>query len=329
MTSYSRIILQLTVVLIVFCAGGLLYSLWPSLLHVSAGLQKELNFEMAALIQKVVSDPLKAGGLLTFFSFLYGLLHALGPGHGKVILSAYIATHPAKLRHSALLSLLASLLQGTVAVVLVSVVLFILNLSVRQLNNISQITEKASYAFIILFGSIIVIRALRRLFTRPPVHKPQIKAIRVSGSQSPAVLKPVYLQSGQIQTCGCGHQHVMPGNKVTGNRRTQAGMILAMGSRPCSGALLVLLFSSVIGVFHWGIIAVFAMALGTGITLCMIAWFVHSMRFLALRLSRNPGRTPNRYYGDILRLIAGGIFIIAGVLMYQTVSMPGAGFFTS
>ncbi|HGH5991200.1 TPA: nickel/cobalt transporter [Morganella morganii] len=329
MTSYSRIILQLTVVLIVFCAGGLLYSLWPSLLHVSAGLQKELNFEMAALIQKVVSDPLKAGGLLTFFSFLYGLLHALGPGHGKVILSAYIATHPAKLRHSALLSLLASLLQGTVAVVLVSVVLFILNLSVRQLNNISQITEKASYAFIILFGGIIVIRALRRLFTRPPVHKPQIKAIRVSGSQSPAVLKPVYLQSGQIQTCGCGHQHVMPGNKVTGNRRTQAGMILAMGSRPCSGALLVLLFSSVIGVFHWGIIAVFAMALGTGITLCMIAWFVHSMRFLALRLSRNPGRTPNRYYGDILRLIAGGIFIIAGVLMYQTVSMPGAGFFTS
>ncbi|HBY5838987.1 TPA: hypothetical protein MIZ10_29950, partial [Klebsiella pneumoniae] len=96
-----------------------------------------------------------------------------------------------------------------------------------------------------------------------------------------------------------------------------------------SGALLVLLFSSVIGVFHWGIIAVFAMALGTGITLCMIAWFVHSMRFLALRLSRNPGQKTNRHYGDILRLIAGGIFIIAGVLMYQTVSMPGAGFFTS
>ncbi|WP_445923274.1 HoxN/HupN/NixA family nickel/cobalt transporter, partial [Klebsiella pneumoniae] len=97
--------------------------------------------------------------------------HALGPGHGKVILSAYIATHPAKLRHSTLLSILASLLQGTVAVVLVSVVLFILNLSVRQLNNVSQITEKASYAFIILFGTIIVIRALRRLFIRPPINK--------------------------------------------------------------------------------------------------------------------------------------------------------------
>ncbi|STZ22900.1 Uncharacterised protein [Morganella morganii] len=69
MTSYSRIILQLTVVLIVLSAGGLLYSQWPSLLHVSAKLQKELNFEMAALIQNVVSDPLKAGGLLTLFSF--------------------------------------------------------------------------------------------------------------------------------------------------------------------------------------------------------------------------------------------------------------------
>ncbi|RUT67179.1 hypothetical protein CKG00_13000 [Morganella morganii] len=329
MTSYSRIILQVSVVLILLCAGWLLYSQWPSLLHTSAGLQKELNFEMAALIQKVVSDPLKAGGLLTLFSFLYGLLHAVGPGHGKVILSAYIATHPAKLRHSALLSILASLLQGTVAVVLVSVVLFILNLSVRQLNNVSQITEKASYAFIILFGSVIVIRALRRLFTRPPVSKPQIKTIRVSGNKSSAVLKPVSLQSGQVQTCSCGHQHVMPGNKVTGNLRTQAGMILAMGSRPCSGALLVLLFSSVIGVFHWGTIAVFAMALGTGITLCMIAWFVHSMRFLALRLTHSQKKGINLRYGEYLRLIAGGIFIIAGILMYQTVSTPGMVFFTS
>ncbi|MDF5912946.1 hypothetical protein P4W15_16315 [Morganella morganii] len=189
MTSYSRIILQLTVVLIVLSAGGLLYSQWPSLLHVSAKLQKELNVEMAVLIQKVVSDPLKAGGLLTLFSFLYGLLHALGPGHGKVILSAYIATHPAKLRHSALLSILASLLQGTVAVILVSVVLFILNLSVRQLNNVSQITEKASYAFIILFGAIIVIRTLRRLFIRPPVNKPQIKTIRVSDNKPPCCVK--------------------------------------------------------------------------------------------------------------------------------------------
>lgn len=327
MTLYSRIILQLVVVLILLCSAWLLYSQWPSLLHASAGLQKELNFEMASLIQKVVSDPLKAGGLLTFFSFLYGLLHALGPGHGKVILSAYIATHPAKLRHSALLSILASLLQGTVAVVLVSVVLFILNLSVRQLNNVSQITEKASYAFIILFGSIIVIRALRRLFIRPQINKPQIKTIRIPDNNFPAVLKPVSPQTGQLQTCSCGHQHVMPGNKITGNWRTQAGMILAMGSRPCSGALLVLLFSSVIGVFHWGIVAVFAMALGTGITLCMIAWFVHSMRFLALRLSRNPGRKPNRYYGDILRLIAGGIFIIAGILMYQGAGISAGGFF--
>lgn len=327
MTSYLRIILQITVLLIVLCAGWLLYSQWPSLLHASAGLQKELNFEMAALIQKVVSDPLKAGGLLTLFSFLYGLLHALGPGHGKVILSAYIATHPAKLRHSALLSILASLLQGTVAIVLVSVVLFILNLSVRQLNNVSLITEKASYAFIILFGSIIIIRALRRLFIRPPVNKPQIKMIRVSGNKPSAVLQPVSLQTGQSQTCSCGHQHVMPGNKVTGNWRTQAGMILAMGCRPCSGALLVLLFSSVIGVFHWGIIAVFAMALGTGITLCMIAWFVHSMRFLALHLSRNPERKPNRHYSDILRLIAGVVFIVAGLLMYQGAGMSVGGIF--
>lgn len=326
---HGHIALWILFLIIILPGSYLLYSAWPSLLHTSTGLQRNLNTELATLIGLATSDPLRAGGLLVLFSFLYGLLHALGPGHGKVILSAYIATHPAKLRHSALLSFLASLLQGTVAVTLVSVVLFILQLSTRQLNHISQLTEKMSYVFIIVLGGFIIIRALRRLVVTTPAKLPAIKKVIPLPVKSSAVLQPAQVHRGsQIPACGCGHQHVVADDALTGHWRTQTGMILAMGCRPCSGALLVLLFSAVIDVFHWGVIATFAMALGTGITLCAIAWFVHSMRFLALRLTHVQGRGMNLRYGEYLRLIAGGIFIIAGILMYQTVSTPGAGFFT-
>lgn len=326
---HGHIALWILFLIIILPGSYLLYSAWPSLLHISTGLQRNLNTELATLIGLATADPLRAGGLLVLFSFLYGLLHALGPGHGKVILSAYIATHPAKLRHSALLSFLASLLQGTVAVVLVSVVLFILQLSTRQLNHISQLTEKMSYAFIIVLGGFIIIRALRRLVITVPAKLYAIKKVTPLTLRSSAVLQPAQIhRSGQIPACGCGHQHVVADDALTGHWRTQAGMILAMGCRPCSGALLVLLFSAVIDVFHWGVIATFAMALGTGITLCAIALFVHSMRFLALRLTHTQGKGMNLRYGEYLRLIAGGIFIIAGILMYQTVSTPGAGFFT-
>ncbi|MFN6887136.1 nickel transporter, partial [Proteus mirabilis] len=75
---------------------------------------------------------------------LYGLLHAVGPGHGKVIISTYIATHPTKLKQSAWLSVLASLLQGTVAIVIITVILIILNLSSSHLKIASHYIENSS-----------------------------------------------------------------------------------------------------------------------------------------------------------------------------------------
>jgi hypothetical protein len=37
--------------------------------------------------------------------------------------------------------------------------------------------------------------------------------------------------------------------------RTQIAIVLAMGLRPCSGAVMVLLFAKVIGVYAWGVIS--------------------------------------------------------------------------
>ena len=62
-------------------------------------------------------------------------------------------------------------------------------------------------------------------------------------------------------------------------------IILSMGMRPCSGAIMVLLFSKIIGVFGWGMLSALAMAAGTSLTISSLALLVHSFRQLAVKLS--------------------------------------------
>ncbi len=122
--------LMLTVV------GGIwLWLAWPQVLLQSAVWQRSLNLELSQLLQAVADNPSAAGLSLLGFSFVYGVLHALGPGHGKIVITTWLATHPSKLKSSITLTLAASLLQGMVAIALVVVVLTLLQL--RRVNCIS------------------------------------------------------------------------------------------------------------------------------------------------------------------------------------------------
>ncbi len=112
-------------------------------------LAKILNREMTQLLQQVAEHPHRAGLSLLAFSLVYGILHALGPGHGKVVITTFLATHPAKLKTSMKLTLLASLLQGSVAIVLVTLMLVVLHTSSRQLHLSSFWLEKGSYLLVI------------------------------------------------------------------------------------------------------------------------------------------------------------------------------------
>ena len=106
--------------------------------------QRDVNQQMSGLLKAVAENPTKAGGSLLIFSFLYGVLHALGPGHGKIVITTWLATHPSKLKSSIGLTLASSLLQGLVAIALVVVVLTVLQLPARQLHMSSFWLEKVS-----------------------------------------------------------------------------------------------------------------------------------------------------------------------------------------
>lgn len=73
--------------------GGIwLWLAWPQVLLQSAVWQRSLNLELSQLLQAVADNPSAAGLSLLGFSFVYGVLHALGPGHGKIVITT--ACHP-------------------------------------------------------------------------------------------------------------------------------------------------------------------------------------------------------------------------------------------
>ncbi|MBK5074569.1 nickel/cobalt transporter [Budviciaceae bacterium CWB-B4] len=294
---------------------------WPDFLLQSAIWQKQLHQQLVSLLQQVKQHPLETGGMLMLFSFIYGVLHSAGPGHGKVIITAYLATHPLKLRASLLLTLAASLVQGVVAILLVTIVLSVLQLSTRTIHQTNFWMEKGSYLLIVLVGGILCYRAIRQLRSMVK-QKPVPQTLKINALTP---LEPGHVHS---DSCGCGHRHLPTADEleVSGGWKTNLAIILSIGIRPCSGAILVLLFSKVIDAYPWGIAAAMVMALGTATTISLLALFVHYARRLAEKVTATRQRSE---WGKValisFSLFGGVLLILFGLVLYYGVSPAASG----
>lgn len=289
-----------------------LWQAWPQVVMRSALWQREVNIQMSTLLKAVAENPTRAGGTLLLFSFVYGVLHALGPGHGKVVITTWLATHPSKLKPAIGLTLASSLLQGLVAILLVVVVLSLLALPARQLHLSGYWLEKGSYLLVGVLGLLLCWRALKRL--RQLLQAPKFRAFT-----------PHHVHH---DNCGCGHQHLPTQSQLQngGDWRARLVIVLSMGMRPCSGAIMVLLFSKVIGVFAWGVASALAMAAGTSLTISGLALLVHGFRQLAVKLSGKRAPVLWRQIGWTTLALAGGVVLVsAAVVMWMSALPPGGG----
>ena len=311
----ARRVWPLWLLALALAAGALtLWQYWPQILLQSAIWQKGLHQQMTQLLQQVKTAPGQAGGLLVLFSLAYGVLHALGPGHGKVVITTFLATHPARLNITLRLTLLASLLQGSVAIVLVTLMLVVLQTSSRQLHLSSYWLEKGSYLLVIGLGIWIGVRALKTLLRQLRPRLPiTIRALRAAHQHH--------------AHCGCGHAHLPDAQQVAEavSVKTQLLLVASMGLRPCSGAIMMLLFSRVIGVYLWGVLSAVVMALGTALTISAIGLLVQRARTLAQRLG-DESRTASTaaLAMPLLALIGSALLIAAGLALWQSAA-PGVG----
>jgi ABC-type nickel/cobalt efflux system permease component RcnA len=262
--------------------------------------QSEFYREISSTIRAAKSDGSAVWTLLAI-SFAYGIFHAAGPGHGKAVISSYLVANQETARRGIVLSFASALMQSLVAVVIVAVCAWLLNATAKTMCGAERAIEIASYALIAAFGARLVWTKgggfMRALQARPPAlamaGTPHHHGHTHSHPHADVAHDHEHDHShgghdhGHVHDEHCGHSHGPTPSELAGpgGWRRGLGAIFAVGVRPCSGAILVLVFALAQGLFWAGIAATFVMGLGTAITVATIAVVAVSAKDLARRLS--------------------------------------------
>ncbi|MDP1582362.1 MAG: nickel/cobalt transporter [Bradyrhizobium sp.] len=264
--------------------------------------QSEFYREMSATIRAAKSDGSAVWTLLVI-SFAYGIFHAAGPGHGKAVISSYLIANQETARRGIVLSFASALMQALVAVLIVGICAWLLNATAKTMCGAERAIEIASYALIAALGARLVWTkggGFMRALQRAPVPAMAGAAHHHGHDHGHAHAHEHHHHEhghhhhhhhdhgpGHVHDEHCGHSHGPAPSELAGpgGWRRGFGAILAVGIRPCSGAILVLVFALAQGLFWAGIAATFVMGLGTAITVATIAVIAVSAKDLARRLS--------------------------------------------
>ena len=184
------------------------------------------------------------------------------------------------LRRGAIMSLMAALLQALVAIALVGAAGFVFKATASEMNHAADWIALASYGAVAAMGLWLVwrkggalIAALgreierRRAVALAPAYS-GAEWRRPAFSLSAAAFRAGPPEGGATPVEACGHVHAPDAAEFNGkfSWRGAAGTVIAAGARPCSGAILVLVFAMAQGLFAAGVAATFAMAVGTAVT---------------------------------------------------------------
>ena len=272
--------------------------------------QSEFYLQISSAVRAAKADGSAVWSLLGI-SFAYGIFHAAGPGHGKTVISSYLVANEETARRGIVLSFASALVQALVAIAIVGVGALLLNATARTMCSAERVIEIASYALIAAFGARLVwskggglLRALKtwREETTPSLV-PALAQGHVHGHHHEHVHAHAahdghghhdghhhhshHHDHGHVHDEHCGHSHGPQPSELAGPGGWTRGLsaVLTVGIRPCSGAILVLVFALAQGLFWAGVAATLVMGLGTAITVAAIAILAVSAKGLAQRLA--------------------------------------------
>ncbi len=275
-----------------------LHTHWAAFLQWCLATQITLHRYLVMYLLQLNNHQYSGGVWLLVGAFFYGVLHAVGPGHGKFIVTTYLSTNNESQTAARVIPVLGSLMQGVSAILFVFVLAVGFNLASGDLSESRWYVEKVSAVMIGGFGAYVAWNAAKSL--RPRTLKFN-------------AFSPLHQHDAD---CGCGHHGV--GASTQGDWKTRLGVILAIGARPCSGAIMILLFSNALGIVSWGIAAVMTMAIGTALSILGLS--------LAVRYARNRTAT---FFGDdtnqmrwlvpVLKIAGGVALILFAVVLFLTV----------
>lgn len=291
-------------------------------------------------------------------AFVYGVFHAAGPGHGKAVISSYLLANDETWRRGVALSFASALVQSFTAILIVGIAAVLLGGTAKMMGQAVRVIEIASYGLIILLGSrLLWVKGLglmraatawrkahgeavadhrhQQACVEPECGHPHHDALGAFGAIGLSRRQPPH---GQLHCAACDHDHphdhdhgpdVLPWGHAHGPEPQElAGpdgwkrglsAIVAVGLRPCSGAIILLVFALSQGLLWAGVAATFVMGLGTAITVAGIATLAVSAKTFARRFA-----TDEVGYGGVLvrglevgaavLILAFGILLLAGYI---------------
>jgi nickel/cobalt exporter len=254
-------------------------------------LQRQLHQELAAAITAVHTRGPIAAWSLAVLSFVYGFVHAAGPGHGKLVISTYVLTQEARLRRAIVLSVTSSIAQGITAILAVEATVDLLGLPLRNTQRVETGLETVSCALIVLVGATLAAASGRRAWMR----------YRKRGEGHP------------------DHDSSPRDLETSLSLRSLIGIVGSIGVRPCSGAMLVLLVAYALHQRSTGIGVVFAMSLGTAITVSALALLcVHARTWMLWMAAATSHRARRREMAiDAVGMIGGVLVFAFGALLLE------------
>ena len=260
---------------------------------------------LSGLIRAAKADG-SAAYTLMGISFVYGVFHAAGPGHGKAVISSYLVANEETWKRGVTLSFLSAMLQALVAVLVVGIAAALLGATAGTMTRAVWWIEIVSYALIAAIGA-------RLLWVKGRGFLREWAALRAPKSVGAAATHAHEHHHGHHHhhhdhhghdhahhdhghdhahdhhdhDDHSGHSHGPTPDQLAGPGGWKRGLtaIVAVGLRPCSGAILVLVFALAQGIFWAGIAATFVMGLGTAITVAAIATLTVSATAFAARLA--------------------------------------------
>jgi nickel/cobalt exporter len=313
--------------------------------------QKDFYLELTVALAALKTDW-TAFWLLGGLSFLYGIFHAAGPGHGKVVISSYLLANEAQVKRGILLSFVSAMLQSLVAIGFVLIAASLLGMTAMAMSDAANWIGILSYAMIALLGLWLILRKVFGWGHKHHHHEPVEAVPAVNPMQSlarrhmgvaPHALAAASPPLTSFKVVGAGpdaygrlpghahyghghgddahdghdhgHAHVVTPDQLKGSWREQLSVVLAVGMRPCSGALIVLAFALSQGLLAAGILAVLLMGVGTAITTGALAAMAVGFKGLAGRLAGTDNAVTGALVWWAELLAAVGVFAFGIVLV--------------
>ncbi len=243
-------------------AGRIYRGLLLEIAQIQRGLNRRLSVKIAEIKE---SGSILPALTVLFVAFLYGVFHAAGPGHGKFIVTSYFLARNAPVVRGVMMSGLISFLQAVSAILIVTVLVMILGRG--RLAVLGQVVtlELVSYGLVVLLG--------------------------------------LYMAWGAFRGVDCDHgadgHHAPVGHhdhdgtaRPTPWFRRLGGMMpvaIAAGVRPCSGAIILLLFTMANGLYFLGVLGTLVMALGVAITVSIVGMLAIGTRRSIFRFTGDGG----------------------------------------